>query len=144
MARTGDPHSATAQFFINVVDNAFSTTRPRDGWGYAVFGKVVKGMDVVQKIAKVPTGDAGPTERARHADRDRIVKLLPANKQPNKQPPPARRFQGIHMIKLHTNHGVITLELDAEKAPETSPTSSPTSRPATTTTRSSTASSTAS
>jgi len=59
MARTGDPHSATAQFFINLVDNAPLDYPSRDGWGYAVFGKVTQGMDVVQKIAKVKTGNAG-------------------------------------------------------------------------------------
>ncbi len=62
MARTQDPHSATNQFFINVVDNAFldyqdSTTA---GWGYTVFGRVVDGMDVVDKIREVATGPAGP------------------------------------------------------------------------------------
>jgi len=62
MARTGDPHSATAQFFINVVDNrSLNFTRPsRNGWGYTVFGKVVSGMDVVDKIRKTPTGAGGP------------------------------------------------------------------------------------
>ena len=62
MARTGDPNSATAQFFINVVDNDFlNFTAPNSrGWGYAVFGKVVEGMDVVDKIAKTPTGPGGP------------------------------------------------------------------------------------
>lgn len=59
MARTRDPHSATAQFFINVQDNAFLDYPGQDGWGYAVFGKVVQGMDVVRKIAKVPTGNVG-------------------------------------------------------------------------------------
>jgi cyclophilin family peptidyl-prolyl cis-trans isomerase len=62
MARTMDPHSASAQFFINVKDNAFlnhSSPTPR-GWGYAVFGKVVKGQDVVMKIAKVKTGPRAP------------------------------------------------------------------------------------
>jgi len=62
MARTFEPHSATAQFFINVVDNPFldhKNDTPR-GWGYAVFGKVVEGMDVVDKIRNVPTGHAGP------------------------------------------------------------------------------------
>ncbi len=62
MARTNDPHSATAQFFINVKDNSFLDHRsptPR-GWGYAVFGKVVKGMDVVEKIRNVQTGRKGP------------------------------------------------------------------------------------
>lgn len=62
MARTNAPHSATAQFFINVADNGFLDHRsptPR-GWGYAVFGKVVKGMDVVDKIRKTPTGSGGP------------------------------------------------------------------------------------
>lgn len=62
MARTNDPHSATAQFFINVVDNDFlnfTAPNPR-GWGYTVFGTVVEGMDVADKIAKVATGSAGP------------------------------------------------------------------------------------
>lgn len=62
MARTGDPHSATAQFFINVTDNAFldhSAKTPR-GWGYAVFGKVIKGMSVVDKIRNQRTGPNGP------------------------------------------------------------------------------------
>jgi peptidyl-prolyl cis-trans isomerase B (cyclophilin B) len=56
MARTGDPHSATAQFFINVKNNAFLDYPGQDGWGYCVFGKVTEGMDVVDKIKKVPTG----------------------------------------------------------------------------------------
>jgi len=62
MARTSDPHSATAQFFINVKDNDFlnySSPTPR-GWGYAVFGKVIKGMNVVEKIRNVETGSKGP------------------------------------------------------------------------------------
>ena len=59
MARTQDPHSASAQFFINLKDNAFLDYPGRDGWGYAVFGKVVQGMDIVNKIAKVATGNAG-------------------------------------------------------------------------------------
>jgi peptidyl-prolyl cis-trans isomerase A (cyclophilin A) len=59
MARTSDPHSASAQFFINLKDNAFLDYPSRDGWGYAVFGKVALGIDVVNKIAKVPTGNAG-------------------------------------------------------------------------------------
>ena len=61
MARTPDPHSASAQFFINVSNNDFlNAERAQDGWGYAVFGKVVDGMDVVMKIAKTPTGPGGP------------------------------------------------------------------------------------
>ena len=61
MARTSDPNSATAQFFINVKDNAFlDAANARDGNGYAVFGKVVSGMDVVDKIRAVPTGSKGP------------------------------------------------------------------------------------
>jgi cyclophilin family peptidyl-prolyl cis-trans isomerase len=61
MARTGDPHSATSQFFINLVDNAFLnfTSESQQGWGYAVFGKVVEGMDVVDAMAKVATGNKG-------------------------------------------------------------------------------------
>ena len=62
MARTSDPHSASAQFFINVKDNAFLNFRSPDpqGYGYTVFGKVVEGMDVVNKIAITPTGAGGP------------------------------------------------------------------------------------
>ncbi len=61
MARTGDPHSASAQFFINAVDNGFlnHTDKSQRGWGYAVFGKVTKGMDVVQKIEATATGNVG-------------------------------------------------------------------------------------
>ncbi|MGK5042576.1 peptidylprolyl isomerase [Janthinobacterium sp. GB1R12] len=60
MARTGDPHSATAQFFINVGDNGALDYPGRDGFGYTVFGKVIKGMDVVDKIKAVPVADKGP------------------------------------------------------------------------------------
>ena len=59
MARTSDPNSATAQFFINVNDNSFLNYPGQDGHGYTVFGKVVDGMDVVNKIAGVPTGNQG-------------------------------------------------------------------------------------
>ncbi|MYZ51055.1 peptidylprolyl isomerase [Malikia spinosa] len=61
MARTNDPHSASAQFFINVADNRFlNHTQPTlNGWGYAVFGKVVAGADVVDKIRQVRTGNRG-------------------------------------------------------------------------------------
>jgi peptidyl-prolyl cis-trans isomerase A (cyclophilin A) len=60
MARTSDPNSATAQFFINVVDNPFlDAANARDGHGYAVFGKVIEGMDVVDKIREVPTKSVG-------------------------------------------------------------------------------------
>jgi peptidyl-prolyl cis-trans isomerase A (cyclophilin A)/peptidyl-prolyl cis-trans isomerase B (cyclophilin B) len=62
MARTGDPNSATSQFFINVADNKRLDFRSPDaqGYGYTVFGKVVSGMEVVNKIATMPTGAAGP------------------------------------------------------------------------------------
>jgi peptidyl-prolyl cis-trans isomerase B (cyclophilin B) len=61
MARTNDPHSASAQFFVNLVDNDFldHTAPTPQGWGYAVFGKVTAGMDVVDKIAKVATTNRG-------------------------------------------------------------------------------------
>ena len=61
MARTQDPHSATAQFFINIADNSFlnHTAPTPQGWGYCVFGKVVDGTDVVDKIKKVKTGNLG-------------------------------------------------------------------------------------
>ncbi|CAJ0991177.1 peptidylprolyl isomerase B [Sodalis praecaptivus] len=61
MARTNDPHSATAQFFINVVDNDFLNFRSErpDGWGYCVFAEVTEGLDVVDKIKSVATGRSG-------------------------------------------------------------------------------------
>ena len=68
MARTSDPHSATAQFFINVGDNDFlDNDKCQDGWGYCVFGRVIEGQDVVDKIRSVKTGNKGfhqnvPTE----------------------------------------------------------------------------------
>ena len=62
MARRPDPHSATAQFFVNIADNDFLDHRSKNaqGWGYAVFGQVVEGMDAVDAIAKVKTGQHGP------------------------------------------------------------------------------------
>ena len=65
MARTSDPHSATSQFFINVADNDFLnfTSKTANGWGYCVFGKVIAGMDVIDKIKSVAT-----TQRAGHQD----------------------------------------------------------------------------
>jgi len=63
MARTMAPHSASSQFFINVVDNPFLDYPGQDGWGYCVFGKVVDGFDVVDKIGQVQTGNS-----AGHAD----------------------------------------------------------------------------
>ena len=61
MARTNDPHSATAQFFINIADNDFLNHRSPDanGWGYCVFGRVAAGTDVVDRIKAVPTGNRG-------------------------------------------------------------------------------------
>jgi peptidyl-prolyl cis-trans isomerase B (cyclophilin B) len=61
MARTNEPHSATSQFFINLKDNSFldHTEKSTTGWGYAVFGRVASGMDVVKAIAAMPTGNAG-------------------------------------------------------------------------------------
>jgi len=79
MARTSDPNSATAQFFINVADNSFlNWGHPRgDGNGYTVFGKVVSGMDVVTKIAKTPTG---PNDVPRQAVVIESVALVPDKK----------------------------------------------------------------
>ncbi|MEQ5803785.1 peptidylprolyl isomerase [Halomonas sp. H10-9-1] len=65
MARTGAPHSATAQFFINVADNGFLdhvSKQSGQTWGYAVFGQVVEGMEVVDAIKRVPTGNRGPMQ----------------------------------------------------------------------------------
>ena len=65
MARTMDPHSASAQFFINVADNSFlnHTSKTSQGWGYAVFGRVVEGLDVINRIKGVPT-----TRKSGHQD----------------------------------------------------------------------------
>ncbi|HHM05758.1 MAG TPA: peptidyl-prolyl cis-trans isomerase [Gammaproteobacteria bacterium] len=65
MARTSAPHSATAQFFINVADNndLNHVNRSRRGWGYAVFGRVIQGMEVVDRIVSTPTGSGGPFKR---------------------------------------------------------------------------------
>ena len=62
MARTSDPHSATSQFFINLTDNDFLDHKAKSpqGWGYAVFGRVVEGLEVVDAIAQVQTGTSGP------------------------------------------------------------------------------------
>jgi cyclophilin family peptidyl-prolyl cis-trans isomerase len=83
MARTSDPNSATAQFFINVKDNDFLNYREptMQGYGYAVFGKVVSGMNVVSEIAKVTTTTVGPYQ---NVPRDPVViesaRLLPEAK----------------------------------------------------------------
>ena len=65
MARTSAPHSATSQFFINLVDNDFLDHRSKSGsgWGYTVFGKVTDGMDVVERIARLPTAAGGPFDK---------------------------------------------------------------------------------
>jgi cyclophilin family peptidyl-prolyl cis-trans isomerase len=76
MARTGEPNSATSQFFINVNDNKALNFRSADarGYGYTVFGKVVAGMDVVDKIAKAPTGAGGPFPKDVPAEKVVITK----------------------------------------------------------------------
>jgi peptidyl-prolyl cis-trans isomerase A (cyclophilin A)/peptidyl-prolyl cis-trans isomerase B (cyclophilin B) len=83
MARTPDPHSATAQFFINVGDNGFlddKAPNPR-GYGSCVFGKVLEGMDVAQKIVSVQTGPGGPfpTDVPQTAIVIEDARVLPAN-----------------------------------------------------------------
>ncbi len=84
MARTSDPHSATAQFFINHKNNDFLnfTTPTPQGWGYTVFGKVVKGMDVVNRIAAIETGPAGsfPSDVPRKVALIEDAQVLPAAK----------------------------------------------------------------
>ena len=81
MARTSDPHSASAQFFINTVDNSFLDHRDKtmQGWGYAVFGKITKGMDVVKKIEAVQTSNAGMHQNVPKQDVviRKIVRLTP-------------------------------------------------------------------
>jgi len=81
MARTSDPHSASAQFFINTADNGFLDHRDKtmQGWGYAVFGKVTKGMDVVKKIEAVQTSNAGMHQNVPTQDVviRKIVRLTP-------------------------------------------------------------------
>jgi peptidyl-prolyl cis-trans isomerase B (cyclophilin B) len=80
MARTSDPHSATAQFFINTVNNVFlnHTGKTSQGWGYAVFGRVSKGMAVVDAISKVKTGTRG---RFRDVPTDPIIIIRAARLQ---------------------------------------------------------------
>jgi len=70
MARTMEPHSATAQFFINVADNDFLDHRDKTlrGWGYTVFARVVQGMDVVDRIVRVPTTSIGPHQDVPRTD----------------------------------------------------------------------------
>lgn len=81
MARTNDPNSATAQFFINLVDNRMLDYPRPDGAGYAVFGKVTQGLDVVQKIGHVPTGNSGFYQDVpRNPVVIESVKLLPEHK----------------------------------------------------------------
>jgi peptidyl-prolyl cis-trans isomerase A (cyclophilin A) len=63
LARTGDPHSGSAQFYINIADNLALDPQP-GRWGYAVFGQIIEGMDVAQKISETPTGVSGPFEDA--------------------------------------------------------------------------------
>ena len=77
MARTGDPHSATAQFFVNVADNAFLDHAAKDaqGWGYAVFGRVTEGMDVVDAIKAVKTGPSGPFSKDAPVDQVVITQI---------------------------------------------------------------------
>lgn len=80
MARTSDPDSASAQFFINVVDNA-GLNRPKpDGHGYAVFGKVTEGMDVVDKIRKVKTGNAKAIARGPGGEQPTTFENVPVTK----------------------------------------------------------------
>ncbi len=73
MARTSEPHSASSQFFVNLADNGFldHTSKDAQGWGYAVFGKVVEGLDVVDEIAQVATGTHGP-----HSDVPRVPVVI--------------------------------------------------------------------
>ncbi|MBA2659352.1 MAG: peptidyl-prolyl cis-trans isomerase [Nitrosospira sp.] len=86
MARTSDPQSASAQFFINVADNAFLnyTAPTQRGYGYTVFGKVIRGMEVVNKIAATPTGSSGPfpSDVPKEAVIIEEIKLITADSAP--------------------------------------------------------------
>jgi peptidyl-prolyl cis-trans isomerase A (cyclophilin A) len=86
MARRADPQSATSQFFINLADNAPLNHPGRDGYGYAVFGKVTQGMEVVQSIGKVPTRDSGTQPNYKNVPAKAVViervKVLPVNRSP--------------------------------------------------------------
>ena len=78
MARTSDPHSANAQFFINTKDNSF--LNPKSGnWGYAVFGNVIEGMDVADKISKKPTGPKGRFSQDAPIENIEIMKIIILN-----------------------------------------------------------------
>jgi cyclophilin family peptidyl-prolyl cis-trans isomerase len=77
MARTGDPHSATAQFFINHKDNDSLDFPSFDGWGYAVFGEVVAGVEVLDKIAAVPTGEKALKARSGESLREAPMQDVP-------------------------------------------------------------------
>ena len=90
MARTKDPHSATAQFFINVADNDFLDFKSPDenGYGYTVFGRVSAGMDVVQKMLQVPTATMGPHQNVPRTpiviESARLLSAAPAKPKPAK------------------------------------------------------------
>ena len=97
MARTADPNSATAQFFINVANNDFLNLRGKtaEGWGYAVFGKVVEGMDVVDAIVQVPTTTKGPngTCPSQPIVIQKATVVPPPSRPPSRNNPDARRRQ---------------------------------------------------
>ena len=105
MARTGDPHSASAQFFINTVDNDSLNHQGKtpQGWGYAVFGKVVEGMDVVDQITKVRTGnqERSPERAGRAGDHQESHRPL---RRLDDEPRPAV-FQGSSGQSLHAARG---------------------------------------
>ena len=90
MARTKDPHSATAQFFINVADNDFLDFKSPDenGYGYTVFGRVSAGMDVVQRMLQVPTATTGPHQNVPRTpiviESTRLIEAAPAKSKPAK------------------------------------------------------------
>ena len=89
MARTGDPHSASNQFFINTADNAFldHTGKTMRDWGYCVFGTVVDGMDVMDRIARVQTGSGGPFNKDVPQEEILIQKASVIEKAPQPKPP---------------------------------------------------------
>lgn len=119
MARTNQPHSATSQFFINTVDNPPLDFKqePFHDWGYCVFGKVVRGMEIVDEIAKTPTGPAGPF-RSDVPQTPVIIEKISRYKNPETKPAAAAKTEAKATPKTETKPKTKTAP-KTETAPET-------------------------